>query len=1404
MIALPLPADLPAAQSDRLREVFGYLDFSSGTHDPKFLRNLNELFAVAAAADAGKPGYSALGRLLTSGIAEVRRQGSLGELAQATAAVRTVFDEVLPAYLEFHRDLLFHQTAERLFSPLFIGRVFEVVLSEGGPWNEQARIQVGAIRRLNDYVGYRPVAQHADSRKGETYPHERVRPVPLYIADAGVDLGRYHEVMSLAFDILRGGNQELLRQAWFDLDLVEEVAYDPRAYDFDHPVHKRPNHHFGQWDLDLIDNRGYYRRFIVQQVTLDALSARIHEKTKSDRGQFISRDELLYEAAAVLAGTMLMGSGTSGNRPECHDSTVSLANLLPHIAAYRDAFYEDLIRRVGGAHRQRLQAEASRLKQPFGGARQHLNGRLSRLRAAQLEHVHVAQAYAAMGYYDAARREAAVVPVASARMICEMNCRLTACRHDADAGGAKTPERIAAAAALLAETEDLLHRGIECGALIDPWNITWFSAQFGLFRALEDSVYDHRVDQLIELLERLFVMYARLVSEAYSAGDDGGGKRMLGRMQRLAAWWDRYATTSTSSVDSFSGKDLHASAAHVGRALAAWHQGGAASGDVAFWREHVADFRSPRTFARVVEALLDKHDYVAAMALLVQWLSQAPDIALEEGDDSFHELVARWMSQLLAEDSPDVLRSARRLLDFLEANADEYWDPPALDSAGESGGRLFEKLFGPEDRSAQANPDGELGGPGAANPDAESDEGDEDGDDANSLFGAAYENVVFRDSAADGTEGELADSSFAGSATDDQFEQELKRITDRLAFLSTLAGLWKQVAIHAARDGAISADLAAAIAHWRDRCRENRNQLTALVSAVQRFRLAAPTGTFDSHVEYDRRRAMKETLLDRIIASAVESADALDMLSAVLAPVAAAKASDMVAVDAAPSDFAALAGAVDRALVAAELPAIHAVWDRLLSVLRGKTSLYLPLARGGDPLLIAEARVLHQRLRQWLAWLPRVGLLAETFELVDAIRAMEVEHPVGPGAVTEFDRLFETAFKSLVEAVVIASTDWDLARLSAASGAIDVSASTIDPAQLHRAQLDADATTEDGADLANNADRSETSDADAAGAAVDGMLGMLLQQVTEPFLVKWLAHSQTLRLSSLERVDSDEEWRQLRTLVEHYGHDLFTQQFMNLGNLRAILHQGVDAWFDRLADDPDGEPPRIVADLDGPLPRGQTIRNLTIILEAVVDNYAEYRDYNSTTTQSDRGELLYTFLDFLRLKASYERAHWNLRPVMMAHEVLVRHGRAEAAQLWRRALVERTADVADRMMRQLERLQKQYGMRLPAIADRVGERFVRPLDGDRVVALVRPAMDEARERRAPHYFEVLQSEVSELTAEPTGAGLDVPEWLAAVEDEVDIVTHGRATGAPADSAPVPRLKLTYESIAENAQRMTTD
>ena len=217
-----------------------------------------------------------LAESLRRGLRDVQdASGAFREMDQAEAALRLVFDHVLPAYREFHRDLLFHQSEESLFQPMFIGRVCEAVLAAGPPWDQPQRIVPTAIGRLNDFIGHRPVAVLRTAQKIQPYTHEWVRPIPLFVRDAGVALGQYHEIVALALEILRSTSPELLNGLGWSQPFWTSWPLILRAYDFDHPVNRRPNYHFGSWDPHTIDNRGHYRRYVVQQVTLDALASRV-------------------------------------------------------------------------------------------------------------------------------------------------------------------------------------------------------------------------------------------------------------------------------------------------------------------------------------------------------------------------------------------------------------------------------------------------------------------------------------------------------------------------------------------------------------------------------------------------------------------------------------------------------------------------------------------------------------------------------------------------------------------------------------------------------------------------------------------------------------------------------------------------------------------------------------------------------------------------------------------------------------------------------------------------------------------------------------------------------------------------------------------------------------------------
>lgn len=1276
----PMPERVPESPA-LAQEILGYLNFSSGTSDPKFLRNLNTLFRLVEADEAlGTHPLARLETILTGRLDELAAQAAaFADHQQAREVLRLALHEFPPRYRSYHQDLLYHQRDADIWCPLMVGRVFEAILAQGGPWDETQRIVDGAIDALNDYIGHRPVAVLRTVQRIEPYDHEWIRPVPLYVRGAGVAVGRYQEIVSRALDILRSTNPALLREAYFDPELLDELAFDPRAYDFDHPVNKRPNYHFGQWDPRHIDGQGYYRRFVVQQVTLDVLLERV-----IDNGE-LPRDEVLLEAAAVLAGTILMASGTSGSGPDAHDSTTTLTTLLPRIAAYRDAFYERFVNTIEGPHGDRLRAEAVAGKQPLAGARQHLNQQLARRRAAQLEHVHLALLFARMGFLDASHRQASIVAVAGPRMICEIHCRLTTGHLDIEAG------KFLHAAEMLREIEDFLHRAIECGALVDPWNILGFQGQFSLFPSPENSVPDHRVDQLIEVMQQIFGLYARLWSEAAAHQLTDLEQSLADRMSQLARWWDKYASPTVDGIEGFSGGETHDSARQVAEALEAFHLAGAAAGDIGFWRKRVAHFKSSKAYALVVTALLRQPDLVAAMALLMQWLSQAGLIPLKQGDHSFHVLAQRWLRDACSVDDGSkaaLERQAlvRKFFELLEANAEDFWQVPSLDLLGLG----HDSTVGDEQ-------------------DNESQQADDDEADDEGLYSAAYDEVVYIDSTGDGVESDMLESGL-GPATDFELEQEARRIGERLAFLRTVATMWKS-AVLSFGPGSDTPLPDEVLGRWLEQAEENQRRLLALLEAVDRRQIPPPTADRESLLEFDRRRGVKEMLVDKIVGTNIETADAARSMRAAL-PGTAPEGTQVV-------------DDVLRAVLHGDTAEVRRWWPHLLEVLRLQSLLYVPPSKGGDPARMTEARMLQQAVRDLLEWLPRLGLLRETCQLIEAARLMESANPVGAGAISEFDRLFATGYEAIVDALVVMSQEW--------------------------------AVDEDDLE------------------ARDNQLVECLEQVTESLLKQWLAHSRTLRLSVLERLADEKGWQALVKFIERYGRDLFTQRFLNLGNLRAILHQGVDAWIARLEEQRDTreeEELRLIGELGDKISRAEAVKHLSLVIEALVENYSEYRDYNSTTTQSDRGDLLYTLLDFLRLRVHYDRVAWHLKPVVTAHAVLVRRGCHPAAETWRRALAERTSELADNLQARGAELRKKYAMRLPTVTDRLAERFVRPLDIDRVRAMIKPAMLALREKPSSgntreEPLVALEREIDELTHEPTGVGLDVPAWLTSLEQEVE-------------------------------------
>ncbi|MEC9092956.1 MAG: hypothetical protein VX438_09645, partial [Planctomycetota bacterium] len=382
----------------------------------------------------------------------------------------------------------------------------------------------------------------------------------------------------------------------------------------------------------------------------------------------------------------------------------------------------------------------------------------------------------------------------------------------------------------------------------------------------------------------------------------------------------------------------------------------------------------------------------------------------------------------------------------------------------------------------------------------------------------------------------------------------------------------------------------------------------------------------------------------------------------------------------------------------------------LIEHLKSQPLLYVPISRNGAPSKIELVKSRQLFIRKLLEILPRFGLIEQTFRLLNVARSMERSHPVGNGAVTEFDDLFEIGFRAVVDCLIHSAENDD---------------STADQRQL---------------------------------------LFRWLERFTESSLIIWLKHSRTLRLSILEKVHSKGPWKDLVQFIKDYGHDIFTQRFLNFANIRGILHQGIENWL-TLSLENDQYDWKLFRELGSQISMEDATAYLSLILEAMLENHLEYQDYNSTTTQSDQGDLLYMLIDFLRLKIGYDRISWHLRPVLWAHENLVNAGKEQVARRWRRSLVDRIHKKASKFVKYLERLQRRYAMRMPSIANRIQEKFVKPMQIDRMKSLVAPAI--ARDHpKSQKSFELLQQDAGQLLRNPEGSGIKVPAWLAAIEDEV--------------------------------------
>src|SRR5262249_54081176 len=99
-----------------LKDILGYLNFSSGAADSRFQRHLDRMHAWFVLED----GMPRIRRLLEERLAALAASvPAFRDSEQARSILGLVFDGLVPAYRKHHKDLLLHVPAEDFYQPFF-------------------------------------------------------------------------------------------------------------------------------------------------------------------------------------------------------------------------------------------------------------------------------------------------------------------------------------------------------------------------------------------------------------------------------------------------------------------------------------------------------------------------------------------------------------------------------------------------------------------------------------------------------------------------------------------------------------------------------------------------------------------------------------------------------------------------------------------------------------------------------------------------------------------------------------------------------------------------------------------------------------------------------------------------------------------------------------------------------------------------------------------------------------------------------------------------------------------------------------------------------------------------------------------------------------------------------------
>ena len=242
----------------------------------------------------------------------------------------------------------------------------------------------------------------------------------------------------------------------------------------------------------------------------------------------------------------------------------------------------------------------------------------------------------------------------------------------------------------------------------------------------------------------------------------------------------------------------------------------------------------------------------------------------------------------------------------------------------------------------------------------------------------------------DGTEGDLLGDSTTADAF--EFEGRDAELVAHYEFLSTVGQLWRV----AATCRELSSN---SLRRWEETASKWEGAIDEVLDRLHQAPVPNPPPGLESAIEYDRRRGMKEHLIDRAsFGVARNPAGAAQPARALPGVRYAAQSWEVQAL-----------GIETRSRPAMLRPFAKLCPDSSRSFARSRCSTrrYPSAAHRSK---FSCARTAQSLLIEWMKRLPRLGLLRETYLLIQTARAME-ENSRGGRRITEFDRLFPVAVR---------------------------------------------------------------------------------------------------------------------------------------------------------------------------------------------------------------------------------------------------------------------------------------------------------------------------------------------------------------------------------------------------------